>query len=174
MALADNTEKIRGLLEVIDTLPQVGGGGGRLPDGIIKLATGTFTPVTNIGEYDSWIEYVQIWHTLGVEPNYMYVYDTFDYSETHGVNAVVSITLNCKELKAEGSTTIYCPGWEFKYYRSEGWVDMCGFDYEKGYDYSYDINENYVNLYCANGQDYGYFHAGHTYRWIAGVIDGIN
>ena len=172
MALADNTEKIRGLLEVIDTLPQVGGDGGRLPDGIIKLATGTFTPVTNIGERG---ESIQIWHTLGVKPNYMYVYDTFDYSETHGVDAVVSITLNCKETKNEGSEYLYYPEWLFKYYGPDGCTYEYGYSYIKGEDYSYDINENYVYLYPANGyHDYGYFHAGHTYRWIAGVIDGIN
>lgn len=173
MALSDNKLKIQELIDTINALPGAGGGGGGLPAGISKLATGSFTPTFNMdGAYGP----LQIWHNMGVTPNYIFAYDTLDYSETHEVSAFLYATLHGKRYKDIDCEVMYYPGWTSACYTSEGYAYLynSGLSWENGIGSEFDINESYFNLYPSEGLDYGWFKEGHTYRWIAAVLDGFN
>lgn len=168
MELAYNTEKIRELIEGIKSLPPAGGGGG-LPVGVSKLASGTFTPLADIegGIY--------IAHDLGVEPNFYVVFDETDYSEgSEPGTPLISYALRKPFSERHWNTG------EPQYYACF-FIDIV-FDYgeyinynayNSPADYGADMYDSYFVLYAPYLSDVYPFKAGHTYRWVCGVIDGV-
>lgn len=164
MALVDNKAKIQALLDGINALPQAGGGGG-LPNGVSALASGTFTLTTDI------IDSIPIAHGLGVKPNFYVVMVETDLSES---TAVVPMTVYCTSIRKRvydknigtivyGSVMTGETIEQYGYYHSLWYL-------EEDPDFPDDIDDIKFELWAGNASP---LKAGHTYRWVCGVIDGI-
>lgn len=170
MSLADNTEKIRALIEGISALPDVGNGGGGLPVGVSHLASGTFTPAYDI------CDGVEVVHGFGVKPNFYIVSIVDDLSETMLENAVIFIFVFAKNMlmSIEYPWNDYVEYWGLAQMDGSSWDTWGSIDNEND-DYGLaDTTVTFKGMYNM-GLDITFpFKAGHTYRWICGVIDGIN
>ena len=139
------------LAELIAAI-EAGGGGGGLPDGFAALASDTVTFAN--ATYGPTIE-----HGLGVVPNFFYVVaegspTTADFSNYLIAHLAVKQTL-------EGNS-----GYYVTLSVSSAGVTMANTQVIKA-----DNIGNYFNTTTI--MPYGYFKRGKTYRWAAGVMDGI-
>lgn len=169
MSLSDNTEKIRALIEGISALPDVGTGGGGLPIGVSALAAGSFTPVADIEES------INITHNLGVKPNFYLVVAGDDYSE--GVTPgsplyCVAVRKMVSAVDYNGNPTKFRTSFFSVVYDIGEYMNYTATECPEEYDD--EIYNSYFILWAPYANDVCPFRAGHTYRWICGVIDGIN
>lgn len=180
MSLADNRTKIQTLLEGINSLATVGGGGGGLPVGVSKLISGSFTPTYDITDS------IEIPHGFGEKPTFSIVAIEDDVSETMIPNALywqIEFLKKAKFTQDESqewreyisSVGYGCVEANGKLHTTNTWN---GVNINPTWsEYEYSLNDTSVWIspaYYGGSIDIIPFKAGHTYHWICGVIDGIN
>ena len=128
-----------------------GSGSVGLPSGISALASGTFTPESDITSYHV------VEHGLGVAPNFTYVMlmDALD-------EAIPNMLISMFEYGKSGLPKKMEYG-QIVYYDSSGALIQSGTQAA-----IFDANSIYINATSSRT-----LKAGYTYRWVAGVMDGI-
>ena len=128
-----------------------GSGSVGLPSGISALASGTFTPESDITSYHV------VEHGLGVAPNFTYVMlmDALD-------EAIPNMLISMFEYGKSGLPKKMEYG-QIVYYDSSGALIQSGTQAA-----IFDANSIYINATSSRA-----LKAGYTYRWVAGVMDGI-
>ena len=134
-------------------------GGGGLPSCITALASGTYTPTADV------VSVVGIEHGLGVTPNFFFMSvegqemlnpSDFNYYITHEFGLAQKFMMSANQLEA------------FRIYR-----------YSNGSNFTQSAAVGLMGVFANATQFYAYasstynLKAGVTYRWVAGVIDGI-
>jgi hypothetical protein len=130
-----------------------------LPSGITALASGTFTPASDVTTK------YPIQHGLGITPNFFVIAAVgqellkpadFSYYITHEYGLAQSFMMNANELDA------------FRIYR-----------YSNGTTFTQTAAVGILNTFADRTSFYPYasatysLKAGVTYRWVAGVLEGI-
>lgn len=180
MALSDNRAKIQALIDSINAQPGGGSGGGGLPVGVSKLISGSFTPTHDITDS------IIIPHGFGEKPTFSIVAIEDDVSETMIPNALY---WQIEFLKKTKHTQVESVEWrEYIYSIGYGCIENDG-DLHVTSTWNganinptcsegeYSLNDTTVWIspaYYGGSIDIIPFKAGHTYRWVCGVIDGIN
>ena len=175
MALSDNKLKIQELIDAINAQPG-GGSGGGLPAGISHLASGTFTPAY---DNDSGIE---VEHGFGVRPNFYIVAIEDDVSRTILPNAIICSVVFTKEILTSEEYPFVDNSYRWGVAHGEDGnayypQDAMGYEIGNENSYNHGITDTTITFDGLYDQGFGIsfpFKAGHTYRWICGVIDGIN
>ncbi len=145
---------------LVDALPEAGGGGVGLLEGISALASGTFTPTTsNAGG-------IEITHGLGVTPNFYIVIALTSIYNKYG--PIICEIATCKPLN---STAVGSVVWLRNVVGSTG-LDAMDKDITTT-DVNTYFNENTFTAHGGTNETQGSFKTGFTYRWICGVMDGI-
>lgn len=135
--------------------------GGGLPSGISALATGTVTPA------DDETGYLEVAHNLGVVPDFCIWCAVADVSSSVKTNAAIHGTLLNKRIKYSASSSIvYNVHYSIKGYNNS----------QLGGTIAQVANDNYMTaehvwLKCSSTYP---FKKGNAYRWVCGVLDGIN
>lgn len=144
---AENIKSGVSIFNVLGTLEE-----GGLPDGVSALASGTFTLTSD----DSTA--VNVTHNLGVVPNF-------------GVCIIEEAAVNMEKPALIGIASIikniYRLIQTYVYYGGDGTNQQYSADVEYGGSTTSDTEYLFTN----NNIPFG---AGYTYRWVCGVIDGIN
>jgi hypothetical protein len=134
-------------------------GGGGLPSGISALATGTFTPDK---DYSSSVD---VEHDLGVAPNFFFWMVGTDLSskKVNGLNIGGAMI---RKTHYNSSSIKYITSYFYRGYNSSGTIGGAQTAATSNY-----LTETTCRIFC--NSTYKLLN-GHTYRWVAGVIDGIN
>ena len=145
--------------EIVQFLLETGGGG--LPDGVSALASGTVTPTT-----DTYTQSVQ--HGLGVTPNFGITVVETDVSEEGIASmAVYSMVIHKEICNFSSSAPISYINGTIKSFDSS-----CSYTNATNIGLSsqtiFTDSKYKISVSSANR-----LKAGHTYRWVCGVIDGI-
>ena len=136
-------------------------GGSGLPSGVSAMTCGTYTPNTKITAP------IEIQHGLGVKPNFCIVRLEKDTSSTALNSCLVLAALFEKKNKASSELNSYV-------YNTNMMVE--------GYDSSYTLKggvtynqlQYLTETIITIPSDYIYnLPAGYTYKWVCGVLDGI-
>lgn len=137
--------------------------GGGLPAGIAALDTGTFTPSSNV---TSWVAD----HSMGVMPDFFYVFDTTDLTQSSNAvegGVIMHAGINKEMLK-------YPSSGEKMYGRTIGGNYGTGAISTPAQDLTTTSVRDAVfkSTSCkyTDYVSYTMFLAGHTYRWIVGTF----
>lgn len=133
--------------------------GGGLPDGVSALATGTITPTNDTSA-------ASIMHNLGVKPDFaILMLDKATDTAADTTMALYSVLIY-SPITLPNGTTYYALGYRHGV-NSNG--SLAGNNNNDSTGNSYPATETtvYIPLIFS-------LKAGHTYRWICGVIDSIN
>jgi hypothetical protein len=137
-------------------------GGGGLPSGISALASGTYTPSENKTTR------VNVEHGLGVTPNFLVVMMEEDTSSSPLTSALVGETVFIKNMKYNsGSSIQYTVHVTMEGYSSSAQVSGIATRAAS----SVYFTTTTVGIQC--NSTYA-LKSGYTYRWVCGVMDGIN
>ena len=140
-------------LKIVGTNTSIGG--GSLPSGISVLNTGTYTPTSDISSSTS------ISHGLGTKPNFFIIAPEGAVDGTADIGYQYGQAMIYRYFKSPSYTTC---GWgEYSFVNSNG---------ELGMYIGRQTSLNTSTITIRAGSD-AKFKAGVTYRWVAGVLDGI-
>ena len=146
-------------MALISRLPS---GGINIPKGVSALATGVYTPSSDISTY------AQIEHNLGVKPNFCIWMIEDDFS-THKSKTYLQImgTMWGKEvIHGVGGSTIYPLHYSISGYDYNG--TLIGTKFQLA-DESY-MTASQIRLIATTDLK---LKAGYNYRWVCGVADDI-
>lgn len=136
-----------------------GGGGGSLPEGITALASGTYTPVGSTANYTN------IHHGLGVAPNFFFIYIEGD--NISNIDVASSFVTELGLLQSFNGTLGSGIGFKFcRYCNANNFILM---NHVPSTRELFSTDSHFV-VYTPTASP---FKVGATYRWIAGVLDGI-
>lgn len=136
--------------------------GGGLPNGVSALASGTYTPTENKTSR------VDVAHGLGVTPNFLVVMMEEDTSSTPLTSALVAATVFSKDMKYNsGSTIQYTAHMMYEGYSSSSTATGTT---SRVASTAY-FTTTTVGIPCTTSY---ILKTGYTYRWVCGVLDGIN
>lgn len=154
--LAENIAEGVSIFGVLGTLAS----GGGLPAGVSALASGSITPSMDV-------DYMDMTHDLGVAPNFIVWAMEEDASTSVLTNAATHGTTIIKCNKQSSSSSIV--------YSVHNLIGGYGSSSQAADTYNRAANNTYLTTtkarmtasttYC--------FKAGKTYRWVCGVLDGI-
>jgi hypothetical protein len=152
-AYGKNGEKIVGVMEVLS--------GGGLPSGVSALASGTYTPTADLTAS------VNIEHGLGVAPNFSaWIIEDGSFADTPIKLALIGGLAFAKTMKKEASdSTRYNYHYYLRSYTNAG---------AAGYSCSQSTT-NYLTTTTLrlHASAAAKLLGGYTYRWVCGVLDGI-
>lgn len=160
MALSDNKTKIQTLLDAIIALPDAGGGG--LPTGVSALATGTFTPSSDISAAYT------ITHNLGVVPNFAFLM-LCDSASPTALKSSRLMHMQFYKKVANAYGIYYSMRGYIVYASSDGSITGATTSATSGS--STGAATTNTVIFTANAT--ALLKAGYTYRWVCGVMDGI-
>ena len=146
--------KLDGMAALISAIES----GGGLPSGVSALASDTVTPAEDKTSAQ------EITHNLGVKPNFLVWWDTADYSTTAGTSLAYWGVVIEKQVKASNtSTTVNNHHFSVHGFNSNGAVGQTG---------SRAVNTSRMTDTTAAlvGSSPYPLKAGHTYRWVCGVM----
>lgn len=136
-----------------------GDGGGGLPDGISALATGTVTMVANSSSQI-------VTHNLGVAPNFIAWAIEDDISGTALTStATMGASIGKHSIGSGTSSTVYYQTNLIAGYNTAS--TLAGTTTKSSSEYMTATEARMI------GSTTYYLQAGHTYRWVCGVLDGI-
>lgn len=149
-----------GVADVFEAGKAAGGGssGGGLPSGVTALTSGTYTSISPVSAQFG------IEHGLGVTPNFFFIYaegESLDYT-------AFSYYIASEFGLRQSFTTSITPGQSFRIYRygsNGGFTQTVSVAQKSSFS-----DESAFCVYCSSTYN---LKAGVTYRWIAGVVDGI-
>ena len=144
---------------VIGTLAAASGG---LPSGISAIASGVYTPQSNTTSI------VSIEHGLGVIPNFcIWIVENDISAGISGVGQTVGYAFLKTAAYSSGSSYLYNVHFAFCGYTSSGYLS--------GTTTQMNSNNYFTTANAPIWGNSSYpLKAGYNYRWICGVIDGIN
>lgn len=157
------------LAQVVSALVgKAAGNGGALPDGVSAIASGTFTPSTDITNEKT----IKISHGLGVAPNFIYVFPLNEYSLSNDNAGETFIYAYLAKQIDMPDINMRFYGMDLNCYVAKDGttMNMSSGTYMNSNDTTY-IDDFPIRGASTTG---GWFKAGHTYRWIAGVADDLN
>lgn len=139
-----------------------GDSGGGLPSGVSALASGTYTPTENKTAR------VDVAHGLGVTPNFLVVMMEEDTSSAPLTSALVGATVFFKNMKYNSGSTIQ--------YTAHVTMEGYGASSQATGSATRAASNAYfttttVGIPCNSTY---VLKSGYTYRWVCGVLDGIN
>ena len=149
---------------IFDVLGTFAGGssGGGLPSGISALASGTYTPTENKTTR------VDVAHGLGVTPNFLVVMMEEDTSSSPLTSTLVAATVFFKSMKYNSSSSIqYTAHVTMEGYASSAQATGSA---TRAASNAY-FTTTTVGIPCNSTY---VLKSGYTYRWVCGVLDGIN
>ena len=157
--IEQNTTALEELLGIAESLPDRGngGGGGGLPGGISKIATGTFTSTEDVTS-------AMVDHGLGEIPTFLVWVAESDLSSPQATFNILGAIV--RKVHAINSTTKHKLGYFFRGYNAN---NSAAGAQNSGASSIY-MTDTQCRL-CGNSSYQ--FLAGYEYRWVAGVIDGI-
>lgn len=147
---------------VLESGGSSGGSSGSLPTGISSLASGVYTPTQ---DYSSGVE---IAHGLGVTPNFLIWILEEDVSKNPVASLCTQGAMIAKDAKYNsGSETIYTVAYMLSGYNE---TPQYGGATNRVSNSSY-LTSTTCRLHSSSTYK---LLAGHTYRWVCGVLDGIS
>lgn len=154
-------ENIKSGVYIYDVMGTYEGGGGGLPSGVSKLASGTYTPTQDISSG------VDISHGLGVTPNFFIWWVEEDVS----LNPTAYLLTQGALIK---KTAQYNTGSSIRYTLSYLLTGYNSTPQYGGVTNKVSNNTYMTNNTCRMHSSSTYkLLTGHTYRWVAGVADGV-
>ena len=158
-----NTTDLQAILDLVNALPEAGGSSG-LPSGISEIATGTFTPTSDVTAGYS------VSHGLTREPSFVLVVVTGDVSLFDDLVGYYYYMYLCIGKKYTHGTTV-----RYGSYYSQTGGDTAGLSDTQSV-MSSDTYASYLNnlTFVIPATSTRILKAGTTYRWVAGVVDDIN
>ena len=160
--IASNIKKGVTIFGLAGTYEGTSSGGGGLPSGISALASGTYTPTENKTSR------VDVSHGLGVTPNFLVVMMEEDTSSTPLTSALVGATVFFKSMKYNSSSSIqYTAHITMEGYASSAQATGSA---TRAASNAY-FTTTTVGIPCNSTY---VLKSGYTYRWVCGVLDGIN
>ena len=153
------TEKM-GIAAMKEAVKGISAGG--LPSGVSALASGTYTPTEDKTTNTA------ITHNLGVAPNFF----VWMLEESMATTPVASLNIGGaiigKQAKYNASSSItYTAHYFMRGYTSTSQIN----GYTSSVAKSTYLNETQCMMQCNSTYK---LKAGYTYRWVCGVMDGIN
>lgn len=134
-----------------------GGGSGGLPAGISALASGTFTPTDDVTSQYS------VQHGLGVTPNFFFLFAEGSSLNKDDFQYYISAEFGLLQPFALTTDTSYSG---FRIYRyANANIFTQSVSNAEGF-----VNVDVIVVYASSTYA---LKAGVTYRWVAGVIDGL-
>ena len=162
--IEQNTEMLRNLLNIANSLPDAGtSGGGGLPDGITAMKCGTFTPSADINSAHT------VTHGLGQKPSFIIVVATGDVVLANFATYIYSQTVIGQDY-IYGTNSLQRYG---DFVTRYGTTSASLTDSASAIS---DTNENTMlgvdtfNIVCTTGRR---LKAGVTYQWVCGTVEGI-
>lgn len=156
--LTKNTTELQTILELVNGLPEAGGGG--LPEGITAIATGVYTPTSKKTAS------VNVEHNLGAKPDFCcWMLENDASAAPLASTTITGYLIEKPAVYSNSIATVYNTHLSASAYNSSGSLQRTAQSLEAS---------SHTDTTCCIWANSQYCLAtGYSYRWVCGVIDSI-